>query len=52
MNIKNPTKILSQLKKMGVLHDPDLNKLKKTDFNAWKRIMKNAVMYAIQQDNN
>lgn len=48
MKIKDPKKILGQLKKMGVLHNPDLNRLKKTDLHAWKRIMKNAIMYALQ----
>lgn len=48
MNIKNPSSILSQLKKMGVIHDPSLNRLKKENLHAWKRIMKNAIIYAIQ----
>lgn len=51
MNIKNPSNILSQLKKMGVIHDPSLNQLKKENLLAWKRIMKNAIMYAIQANN-
>ena len=44
LNIKKPEEILSQLKKMGVLHNDDLNKLKKSDYKSWKAIMKQAIM--------
>ena len=51
MKIKNPKQILNQLRKMGVMHNPDLEKLKKQDIQAWKRVMKNAIMYALQSSN-
>ena len=47
LKIKKPEKMLSQLRKMGVLHDNDLNKLKTSDYKSWKAIMKNAIALAI-----
>jgi hypothetical protein len=47
LKIKKPEEILNQLRKMGVLHDSDLHKLKKTDYKSWKSIMKNAIMTTI-----
>lgn len=47
LKIKKPEKMLSQLRKMGVLHDNDLNKLKTSDYKSWKAIMKNAIALAM-----
>lgn len=44
LNIRKPEVILRQLKKMGALHNDDLNKLKQTDYKSWKAIMKQAIM--------
>jgi hypothetical protein len=47
LKIKKPGEILSQLKKMGVLHRVDLDQLKKSDYKSWKAIMKQAIMTAL-----
>ena len=44
LQIRRPETILNQLRKMGVLHSADLNKLKHTDIRSWKAIMKQAIM--------
>ncbi len=48
MKITKPEEVLSQLKKMGLLHDKDLNNLKNTDYASWKAIMKNIVVTALR----
>lgn len=47
LNIKKPEALLSQLRKLGVLHKEDLHALKKSDYKSWKAIMKQAVMATI-----
>jgi len=47
LNIKKPEALLSQLRKLGVLHKEDLHALKKTDYKSWKAIMKQAIMTAM-----
>lgn len=49
MKIKKPEEILSQLRKMGLLHDAALNNLKKSDYDSWKAIMRHAIRSAIQE---
>ena len=43
-NIKNPREFLYRLKKKGLQQSPELNKLKQTDYQSWKEIMKQAAM--------
>lgn len=47
LKIKKPEALLSQLRKLGVLHNEDLNALKKSDYKSWKSIMKQAIMATI-----
>jgi hypothetical protein len=42
-----PEQIFSHLKHSGFLNNPTLQKLKETDFNSWKKMMKNAVMWVV-----
>ncbi len=42
--IRSSKDLLKHLQRSGLLQNPDLNKLKRTDFNSWKAIMKQAVM--------
>jgi membrane protein YqaA with SNARE-associated domain len=42
--IRTSKDLLKHLQRSGLLQNPDLNKLKKTDFNSWKAIMKQAIM--------
>jgi hypothetical protein len=47
LNIKKPEALLSQLRKLGVLHKEDLHALKKSDYKSWKAIMKQAIMACV-----
>lgn len=47
LRIADPKRILSQLRKLGLLHHSDLHDLKTSDYKSWKVIMKNAIMVAI-----
>ena len=47
LKIKRPEAMLSQLRKLGVIHQEDLHDLKKSDYKSWKAIMKNAIMAAV-----
>jgi hypothetical protein len=47
LNIKKPESLLSQLRKLGVLHKEDLHALKKSDYKSWKAIMKQAIMATV-----
>jgi hypothetical protein len=47
LNIKKPEALLSQLRKLGVLHKEDLHALKKSDYKSWKAIMKQAIMATV-----
>jgi GNAT superfamily N-acetyltransferase len=42
--IKSSKDLLKHLQRSGLLQNPDLNKLKKTDYDSWKAIMKQAIM--------
>lgn len=42
----DPDRILRILKRLG-LTDPSLKKLKQTNHKSWRRIMKNAILYAL-----
>lgn len=50
LNYTDPSDIVNNLRKLGVLHDRDLNRLKRTDLKAWKRVMKNAIMMTLAQN--
>ena len=43
-----PMDILVRLKRLGVVDHEDLKDLKKTDYKAWKAIMKNIIVTALQ----
>jgi len=47
LKIKSPHAMLSQLRKLGVIHQEDLHDLKQKDFKSWKAVMKNAIMAAV-----
>ena len=47
LKIKSPEAMLSQLRKLGVIHQEDLHDLKKSDYKSWKAIMKNAIMATV-----
>jgi hypothetical protein len=44
--VSRPEDILASLRSVGLLHDPQINALKKTDYDSWKAIMKHAIMTA------
>ena len=43
----NPKELLANLRAHGIFHDRDLRDLKKDDYEAWKKIMKQAIMSAL-----
>ena len=47
LKYKKPEDTLSHLRKLGVIHSSELNKLKQTDYKSWKAIMKQAIMTAM-----
>jgi len=46
-NIKTPVELLKHLKLTGLIHNTNLQNLKKTDYKAWKAVMKQAILGAI-----
>lgn len=44
LGIREPSKLLHHLRKLGLFHNDSLNKLKKSDPKSWRAIMKQAVM--------
>lgn len=41
---KSPRELLKNLRRLGFERNSSLDKLKKTDYKSWKRVMKNAIM--------
>ena len=47
LKTKKPEVLLSQLRKLGLIHKEELDALKKSDYKSWKRIMKQIIMAAV-----
>lgn len=43
----NPADIISHLKSQSFVNSPRLMKVKETNYEAWKKMMKNAIMYVV-----